>query len=223
MINIKKFSHIFPFLKGALQSVGKPKVFCVGRNNTGLASMREAFIQLGLVVGNKKFGELLLHDWGRRNFRRLYILCLTAQAFHDAPFSYPFTFIALDQKFPRSKFILTVRDDPEAWYQAKIEFHKEFFGDGQLPSWEDLKAENYIYKGRMSDAIRLRFVIPDNDPYNKEILIADYISHNKAVIEYFRHRPNDLLVLNVGHPDAMDSLCDFLGKPRIGWKFPQDN
>jgi hypothetical protein len=209
---VNKGKIIRNFAIGVIRSVGKQKIFCVGRNNSGLTMIKDAYLQLGFVVGNQKLGEHLLHDWAVRDFRRLYLICFTAQAFQDAPFSYPFTFQALDLRFPKSKFILTTRDSPEIWYQSRIKFHTEFFGKGQLPTMSDLKTADYVYKGRMYDAIRLRFDLPENDPYNKEILIADYTAHNQAVVEYFRHRPDDLLTINVDQPDAFKTLCEFLRK-----------
>jgi hypothetical protein len=55
------------------------------------------------------------------------------------------------------------------------------------------------------------------------MLIASYNAHNHAAMEYFRHRPEDLLALNVAEPGAYDKLCDFLGKPHIGKEFPWEN
>jgi hypothetical protein len=68
---------------GALRSVGRTKVFCVGRNKTGATSMAAAFADLGLVVGRQAWAERLAFDWARRDFRRLFRYCLTAQAFQD--------------------------------------------------------------------------------------------------------------------------------------------
>ena len=208
---------------GAARSLGKPKVFCIGRNKTGTTSMARAFRELGLVVGVQSLAERLLHDWARRDFRRLFLYCYTAQAFQDVPFSLPFTFQALDQRFPGSKFILTVRDSPEQWYESLTRFYAARFGHGHTPTLEDLKAAVYVYPGFLYEANRLLHSTPADDPYNKDMLIAEYNAHNNAVLEYFRHRPGDLLVLNVAEPGAYDKLCDFLGKPRTGRAFPWEN
>jgi hypothetical protein len=208
---------------GTLRSMGKQKVFCVGRNKTGTTSMAKAFKELGLVVGEQRPAERLLHDWARRDFRRLFWYCHTAQAFQDVPFSLPFTFQALDQRFPESKFILTVRDNPEQWYNSLTRFHATLFGNGHIPTLDDLKAAGYIYLGFVYEANRLLHDTPADDPYNKDILITDYNAHNNAVQEYFRHRPDDLLVLNVAAPDAYERLCKFLKKPYTGGEFPWEN
>lgn len=210
-------------LFSTLKSIGKRKVFGVGRPKTGTTSMKKAFDELGLVVGSQLLGELLLLDWAKRDFRRIYLLCHTGQAFQDIPFSLPYTFQALDQRFPASKFILTIRDTPLQWYQSLTRFHAKLYGHGQIPTAEDLKAAHYIFKGRPYLGNRLTYHGPPNDPYNKEVLIAHYRAHNKAVIDYFKDRPDDLLVLNVAKQGAYDKLCDFLGKPRVGRAFPHEN
>jgi len=218
----KRPENLKLILLSTLKSIGKPKIFCVGRNKTGTTSMKKAFNELGLIVGSQLVGELLLLDWAKRDFRRIYLLCRTGQAFQDIPFSLPYTFQALDQRFPGSKFILSVRDTPQQWYQSLANFHARLWGSGHIPTSEDLKEARYIFKGRPYQGNRLIYHCPPDDPYNKEVLIAHYKAHNKAVIDYFKHRPDDLLVLNVAGKGAYDKLCDFLGKPRVGRDFPHE-
>jgi len=203
--------------------VGRRKVFCIGKNKTGTTSLAKALRELGLIVGDQNLAERLVTDWGQRDFRRILWYCYTAQAFQDVPFSLPFTYQAVDQKFPGSKFILTVRDSPEQWYHSLTQFHTALFGHGHLPTAEDLKAADYVRPGWAYATNRLINTTPIDDLYNKEQLIAQYTAHNAAVLEYFRHRPQDLLVFNVGTLSAYDQLCDFLGKPRTGKKFPWEN
>jgi hypothetical protein len=210
-------------IAGWIKSVGKPKVFCIGKNKTGTTSMKRAFVELGYVAGNQRLAELLVYDWAKRDFSRLFRYCLTAQAFQDFPFSYPFTFQALDQHFHGSKFILTVRDSAEQWYESLVSFHSKIWGHGKVPTIEDLKEARYVFKGYAYEVYYLNSQTPPDDPYNREILIAGYRAYNHAVKDYFRHRPDDLLVLNVAEPGAYDRLCDFLGKPRMGKDFPHEN
>jgi len=40
---------------------------------------------------------------------------------------------------------------------------------------------------------------------------------------YFAHRPDDLLVLNIGDPDAYQDLCTFLEKEPIRETMPWKN
>lgn len=207
----------------AIRVFGKPKIFCIGRNKTGTTSLAKALAEMGIAVGEQRYAELLIHDWARRDFRRLALYCLTAQAFQDVPFSWSDTFRAMDERFPRSKFILTVRDTPEQWYNSLIHFFAVIFGDGQTVTLDDLRRSTYVYPGWAYEANRLSSSTPELDPFNKDALIASYNAHNQAVMDYFANRPADLLVLNVSQPGAYDRLCEFLGKPHMGKEFPWEN
>lgn len=203
--------------------IGHTKVFCVGRNKTGTTSLAEALRSLGLVVGDQDWAGRLAHDWGTRDFRRLFRYCHTAQAFQDVPFSLPFTYQALDQRFPGSKFILTVRNNADEWYGSLTRFHSAMFGHGRIPTADDLKASSYISPGAAYKFNRMLYDTPVDDLYNKAAMTASYEAHNRAVVEYFRHRPDDLLVLNVAEPEAFPKLCRFLGKPVEHRAFPWEN
>jgi len=207
----------------ALKAVGKKKIFCIGRNKTGTTSLKKALENIGVGVGHQRPGELLIHDWARGDFRRLFIFCRTAQAFQDVPFNLPFTYMALDKKYRESKFILTARDSSGQWYESLVRSHSKLFGNGNLPDTNDLKNADYCYKGYMYDVMRLVYGTPDNDPYNKDILIAHYERYNKNVLDYFRHREKDLLVLNVSWKDAYERLHLFLDIPFQDCEFPWEN
>jgi len=203
---------------------GKPKVFGIGNNKTGTTSLKKAMEDMGYVVGNQSVAERMMEQWSKRDFKKLIKYCHTAQFFQDLPFSKPYTFVALDQQFPGSKFILTVRDTPEQWYSSLTKFHSKKWGkNNRIPTKEDLQNATYLYKGAPWDFNRWQYTTPENDPYNKEELINKYLSHNKSVIEYFRHRPDDLLILNVSEKSALKKLSDFLGKSCQHEDFPWEN
>jgi hypothetical protein len=218
-----KALHMIRLTASAIHSCGKQKVFCIGKNKTGTTSLARALTELGFRVGEQALSARLLSDWAKRDFRRLILYCHTAQAFQDVPFSLPFTFQILDLKFPGSRFILSVRDDPEQWYHSLINFYSTVFSKGNAPTLDDLKAAAYVYPGWAYQAHELINNTPANDPFNKDILIANYSAHNHAVTDYFRHRPEDLLVLNVAEPGAYKKLCQFVGKPEIDKEFPWEN
>lgn len=207
------------------QYADKPKVFGIGNNKTGTTSLEKAMKDLGFKGGNQSFAELnLMQSWAKRDFEPIIDYCKTAEFFQDVPFSKPFTFIALDQAYPKSKFILTVRDSPEQWYNSLTKFHAKLWGkDGRIPTKEDLQNAPYIYKGWAWNMNRLMSITPENDPYNKEILIQSYIAHNNQVKEYFKHRSDNLLILNVSKPNAYKELCDFLNIKTEKADFPWEN
>lgn len=139
------------------------------------------------------------------------------------PFSYPETFKYLDKAYPGSKFILTVRDDAEQWYQSITRFHSKIYGkDGRIPTAEDLLEANYVWKGYAYNVIRVHGT-PDNDPYNKESMISHYQRHNQEVINYFKDRPDDLLVINIAEKGSYKKFVDFLGVDTTQDDFPWEN
>lgn len=215
--------HLSPVIK-RVRSFGKPKIFGIGANKTGTTSLKAAMQELGFTVGNQRTGEQLVDDWAKRDFRRIIKYCRTARFFQDAPFSYDFTYIAIDNAFRGSKFILTIRNSPEQWYESVIRFQSKLYGkDGRIPTKEDLMEVVYIYKGRPWHINRLVNNTPEDDPYNKELWIKRYVTHNEEVKKYFRHRPDDLLVLNVAEENAFADLCQFLGVKKKKEPFPWRN
>lgn len=210
---------------GTLESAmrGRPdgtKVFCIGRNKTGTTTMEHALRAMGYRMGWQPRGEMLLRDWAKRDFRRIVDLCNTADAFQDLPFSADYTFQAVDAAFPGSKFILTVRDNPEQWFASLVRFHTQIVGKGRIPTTDDLRDFPYRYPGFLLEAMQ---AIYGDKLYDEEVYIADYVAYNRRVAEYFRHRPDDLLVLNVSAPDAMERLCVFLGRKYEGQQMPHLN
>lgn len=211
-------------LKRIAKCVGKQKVFCIGKNKTGTTSLKAAMRELGYLPGVQREAELLMEDWAKRDFTKLIKYCKTGDFFQDVPFSYPYTFIVMDQTFPGSKFILTQRDSAEQWYDSLVRFHSKIYGkNGKLPTKKDLQEATYIYKGRPWEMKLLRGLTPENDLYNKEILINEYEWHNKTVKDYFRHRPESLLMLNVAEKGAYTKLASFLGKKSDKTSFPWKN
>lgn len=200
------------------------KYFCIGRNKTGTTSLKEAFISLGFIVGDQREAELLFDKYYfQDNYSPIIEYSKTAEVFQDVPFSYPETYKYIDAAFPNSKFILTIRDDPEQWYNSITKFHAKKFGkNGRIPTVEDLKNAEYVFKGFMYNTIR-GHKTSDNDPYNKKIMINHYKRHNEDIIEYFKNRPEDLLVLNLSKKGSYTKFIDFLNIDSPFNSFPWRN
>lgn len=218
----KKLKKTIVNIINSVRVVNKQKIFCIGRNKTGTTSVRKAFVDLGYVVGKQSDAEKLFPFYKDRNFHPVVEYCETAEAFQDVPFSLPYTYIALDYAFPGSKFILTVRDSPEVWCDSLIRFHSKLYG-GNIPTLKQLKNSTYAYKGFMYDARKIVFGTPDDDLYNREIMINQYNEHNRTVMEYFKFRPDDLLVLNLTDRNAYFKFCKFLGREPVYEIFPWEN
>lgn len=204
---------------------GKPKIFGIGFNKTGTTSLKIAMDELGFVVGNEFRAKFLFDDWVKRDFSPIEKYCRSAQFFQDSPFSLPYTFVAMDQAFPKSKFVLTVRDDPEQWYNSLIRFHGKLWGNGNVPpTAEDLKrAKSKVYTGRPFHTLLNIYKVTESDPYNKEVLTKAYLDHIRFVEDYFRHRPHDLVKINVSEKGSYIRLCDFLKVEPKRNEFPWEN
>lgn len=206
------------------KSRGKVKYFCIGRNKTGTTSLKRAFEDLGFPVGDQVKAERLTGKYYfDGNFQPIIDYCKSAQVFQDVPFSYPETFKYLDKAYPGSKFILTVRGSSEQWYQSITRFHAKMFGrDGNIPTVDDLKSAKSSWPGLMYNVVRIHGT-PDTDPYNKEIMIAHYEKHNRDVQEYFKDRPDDLLIINIGESDSYKKFVAFINADSPYDDFPWEN
>lgn len=202
----------------------KTKVFCIGHNKTGTTSIEYVLKEFGYKMGEQAVAERLLDEWAIRDFRRIIKYCHTAEAFQDIPFSLDFTYQVLDQEFPDSKFILTVRNSSDEWYQSLIRFHTKLIGKNTLPTADMLKDYPYNHdQGWIWRAQHYIFGVDESSVYDEKIYKAQYENHNNQVMKYFQFRPNDLLVLNLSVPNSMQELCKFLDVKYVGQKMPHLN
>ncbi|MDL2336656.1 MAG: sulfotransferase [Pseudomonadota bacterium] len=200
------------------------KIFCIGRHKTGTTSLEKALADLGFSMGHQPRGEMLLKDWQERRFDRIAQLTETADAFQDTPFALPETYAAMDALFPNSKFILTIRDTADQWYQSLTRFHAKIVNQGKhIPTAAELKEFPYRYPGHLWDLAQANYGVTEESLYDRSIYIDNYLNHNASVLKYFSDRPKDLLVLNVSESDSMQRLCDFLGVEWTGQTMPHSN
>lgn len=200
------------------------KIFCVGRNKTGTTSMEQALSALGYRFSVQRAGERLLEHWIRRDFGAIVDLARSADAGQDMPYSLPYTYQALDAAFPGSKFILTLRDSPEQWFSSLVRFHAQLMKCGdRSPTAAELKKLAYVSPGWLYRAQCAIYGVDDAQLYDPEIYMRHYAVHALNVTDYFRFRPEQLLVLNLSDPQAMPQLCDFLGIDFQGQGMPHLN
>ncbi len=171
------------------------KVFVIGFHKTGTTSLSHALTLLGYSVT----GPNGVRDPNiAKNVERM-ALALVDQhdAFQDNP--WPILFEKLDRWCPNSKFILTMRDT-EKWIRSQV----RHFGKEISPMRE------WIYgKG-----------CPEG---NEDVYIERYERHNRDVMEYFKDRSEDLLVMSLERGDGWEELCPFLGKAMPDVSFPKKN
>ena len=113
-------------------------------------------------------------------------------------------FEALDRTFPNSRFIYTVRDR-DSWLRSYTRYRGR-----KLPASQ-----------AHQDKVKRLYGTTGTD---RQVLLDAYERHDRHVREYFRDRPDDLLVMNiVGGEADWESLCEFIGKPVPDTPFPASN
>lgn len=99
----------------------------------------------------------------------------------------------LDAMFKGSKFILTIRD-------------KEKWMNSMHPYLERKRNWN-----QSTTQVQLRVDVYGAPFFEKEKYSAAFDNHHNNVIEYFKDRPNDLLILDILGGESPKKLYDFLG------------
>ncbi|MBD2462876.1 hypothetical protein H6G89_17690 [Oscillatoria sp. FACHB-1407] len=187
------------------------KVFGIGLSRTGTKSLTAALYTLGLRTIHYPDDETTLRELseGNCNFSVLQhydgITDITTIPYY----------MQLDKLFPGSQFILTVRDK-QAWLDS-MERHwsgRPAFGD------EDENQLNIDKEVHLKIRRFLRAAVYGCYEFNADRLSYVYDLHHKLVLDYFRDRPESLLVLNICGGQGWEDLCQFLGTPVIDQPFP---
>jgi hypothetical protein len=129
----------------------------------------------------------------------------------------------MDQAFPGSRFILTVRKNADEWFESVVRFETQFIGKGRLPSAQDLKDVEYLSPGWLWRSHQLISNVDEAGLYDPVRYKAHYERHNESIRDYFSQRPRDLLVLDLSEPSPVEKVCDFLEMPRLPVPMPHLN
>ena len=173
------------------------KVFGIGFHKTGTTSLAGALKQLGYTVTGPDGAHNI--NIASEADKMVFELAEKFDAFQDNP--WPIFYKELDKKHPGSKFILTMRPTKK-WIHSLT----KHFGTKNTPMRE------WIYGSSHG-----------HPTGNEQIYIERYEKHNKEVLEYFKDRPNDLLVFNLTEGDDWEKLCSFLNEPLQTTPFPHKN
>jgi len=171
------------------------KIFGIGMSRTGTTSLHHVLENMGYKCNH--FVDELIAD-NDSNIIKDYDVLM------DSPI--PLLYQQLDKKYPNSKFILTTRNK-STWLKSM----KWMFTHGKV-IWNWPKSTQ-AYHRKFYGTIK----------YNKRILSNHYDLFHQQVYEYFKDRPNDLLVLNIDEKININNIFDFLNKPRIDISFPKTN
>lgn len=200
----------------------KSKIFCIGNNKTGTTSLEKFFKDHDFNVAPQRDAENLLDAYINRDWAPIFKYVKKYEVFQDIPFSNEYLYVLLHHVYPNSKFILSVRDTGEQWYNSITKFHGKMFGkDGRVPTKKDLQNGMYIEKGWIWKAFSEKFGDFD-DPYCKNRLIDSYEIQNKNIRNYFKNNPN-FIEINIADDNAIKKLSSFLKTTPKYLKFPHEN
>lgn len=174
------------------------KVFGLGLSKTGTHSLNEALGIVGFPAVHYPEPKLMVA--GRFE---------EALAGFDGAtdISVSAVYRELDEAYPGSKFVLTVRDMP-----------------GWLASVEDHRArrDHTPPEAGCPKAV-IRRMIYGSAVFEEAGFAEAYRAHEADVREHFRNRPEDLLVMDICGGEGWERLCAFLGVPVPVTPFPAKN
>lgn len=165
------------------------KIFCIGMNRTGTTSVGKSLE----LLGYKLKGEVAKQDkWMMKDNMDVisYVLEVSEnyQAFTHEPWNVLYK--ELDKKYKNAKFILTLRDE-KSWLKSFYNYFK--YTDNE---WAPFLLKTYG--------------INNIDEGDDEFFLEKFRLHNLSVINYFKGRISDLLVINVFEGDGWNKICPFL-------------
>lgn len=180
------------------------KVFCIGFHKTGTSSLAKALDLLNFRVC-RRMGMLQDHltkknipeQLKKGELDEIFEAVREFDAFSDNPWA--ILFKELDKKFPNSKFILSTRDENN-WLKSVLNYFKDY----------ETEIRAIIYGAASPIG-------------NEELYLNRYLKHNLEVKEYFKDRPEDLLVIDIAEQKEWTELCHFLKKPIPKENFPHEN
>lgn len=171
------------------------KIFGIGFHKTGTKTLKKALEILGYdVTGPNGVNDANI---GEDLYSLIDELVPKYDAFQDNP--WPVVYRYLDERYPGSRFILTMRDSDD-WVASVVR-----------------------YFGRKTTPMR-KMIYGAGSPVGYEALYQKrFEEHNKEVLAYFSDKPERLLVLNFFEHDGWEKLCRFLGKEIPDVPFPHEN
>jgi hypothetical protein len=182
------------------------RIFGIGMQKTATTSLDAALKILGFDSAHwldGKWAVSILKEMrakGRsETLERHYALC-------DLPIA--ILFRELDRAYPGSKFILTVRDEVD-WLVSTRD-HWSYKHNTFRRDWDKWPAANFIHRATYGQA-----------HFDAETMLSRYRQHNAEVREYFRNRPNDLLIMDMSRGAGWKELCPFVEREIPKGEYPR--
>ena len=171
------------------------KLFSLGLTKTGTTSIHHALLTLGIASTHDLDHARAIDKAVKTKQPPLSLIPKKIQAITGGTVWHQHLAV-LDQSYPGSKFILPIRDVDD-WL---VSIKRHTIRHNQLNHGKKPK--------RSFDPIKLR---------------QTYNQHIKRIKEYFKDRPQDLLIINIIGGEGYEKLCPFLGIPTKNGSFPHKN
>tara|TARA_B100000674_G_scaffold471193_1_gene459764 strand:+ start:989 stop:1804 length:816 start_codon:yes stop_codon:yes gene_type:complete len=225
--------NLRPYAKAKLWN----KCFGIGQHKTGTTSLNKIFQLLGYDCAPQQEIEIattkqVMHG----NYVELFRQVEKYDFFQDSPFAQGLCWVALDAKFPGSKFIYTDRD-PDSWFASLFNFHNKRTKNIDLnQNSENIIPDSYLREGYQRENIE-HYYLSTSQPhpnhgidlkhdllYNEEHYKKIYCQRREQIIKYFQKRPSDLLIIDLTKETDISRISDFLDLPSwINFTIPHVN
>lgn len=181
------------------------RVFGIGMHKTGTTSLHTALSTLGFDSAHWKSAHWAKAIWKELTTTGKSPTLEKSYAVCDLPMT--FLYKELDAAYPGSKFILTTRSENK-WIRS-VRNH-----------WDPER--NKYRRGWNKDAFthRAHKLLYGQRGFEEGLFLERFRRHNAEVIEYFKNRPGDILVMDMDRKAGWHRLCGFLGQPIPSVAYP---
>jgi hypothetical protein len=182
------------------------RIFGIGMHKTGTTSLHHALKILDFDSGHWNDAH-----WAKAIWREMSVYGKSRTLeYNHAVSDLPITVLyeELDRAYPGSKFILTTRNEG-AWLKS-VENHWDHKSNPFREAWSTDPFTHKIHK-----------VLYGQKGFDALIFLARFRRHNQEVLEYFKDRPQDLLVMDMSNGSGWPDLCSFLDRPIPSCKYPK--
>jgi hypothetical protein len=177
------------------------KTFRIGLNKTGITRLGTYLTQLG--YNHVSVRADLLAEWKSGGKDAVFAVTDAHESFEDWP--WPLMYCELFERYGGdAKFILTLRWAPEAWLESLKNNSLR-----RTSLWVHCRKMAYGY----------------NYPHYAEVEHLEIYRRHAAAVEVFfteARAREQLAILCWEKGDGWNELCDFLGRPRVDFRFPDE-
>jgi hypothetical protein len=174
------------------------RIFGIGMHKTGTTSLDVALKTLGIESGHWITAHWAKAIWREMNSEGKSPTLEKHYAVSDLPI--PLLYKKLDVAYPGSKFILTTRNEVN-WLDS-VQRHWSYSDNKYRSAWDSDPFTHRIHK-----------VLYGRTEFDAAVFLERFKRHNNEVKDYFKDRPNDLLIMDLDINVGWNALCNFLHRP----------